>query len=84
MNFSKLQLFFFDLLFHKGADHLALHSLGDIFGLTQIKHKDGQAVITAEGRGRGVHDGQTLVQHAGKGQRIIAHGIGGSFFGTTC
>ena len=37
-------------------------------GLVQVKHHNGQTVVTAECCGGGVHNSQALVQHTGKGQ----------------
>ena len=44
----------------QGADAFALDSLGNVGGLAQIEHEDGQTVVAAEGRGGGVHDGQVI------------------------
>ena len=35
----------------------------------------GQTVVAAQRCSGGIHNRQTLVQHAGKGQRVVAHGI---------
>ena len=60
----------------QGTDAFALDSLGNVGGLAQIEHEDGQTVVAAEGRSGGVHDGQALIQHAGEGQRVVAHSVG--------
>src|SRR5699024_8302610 len=54
----------------------ALDGPGDVVGVGQVKHQDGQPVVAAEGGRGAVHDVQLVLQHLGERQGIVLFGVG--------